>query len=120
MVKRISTMGSFMMSCRSEARLVRRNSPGGSNNDCICNADIFANKLRLYCARWFAIQFISWKEPMTAANKTVRMLTRYKAWANDLIFSMLRNMPYEEEIVSPGFVAGQRSEEHTSELQSHL
>ena len=35
---------------------------------------------------------------MTAANKTVRMLTRYKAWANDLIFSMLRNMPYEEVI----------------------
>ncbi|CAN7755602.1 DinB family protein [Caballeronia sp. LjRoot34] len=35
---------------------------------------------------------------MTAANKTVRMLTRYKAWANDLTFSMLRNMPYEEVV----------------------
>lgn len=35
---------------------------------------------------------------MTAANKTVRMLTRYKAWANDLVFSMLRNMPYEEVV----------------------
>ncbi|MEA3116716.1 MAG: hypothetical protein QOG58_6515 [Caballeronia sp.] len=35
---------------------------------------------------------------MTAANNTVRMLTRYKAWANELIFSMLKDMPYEEVI----------------------
>jgi uncharacterized damage-inducible protein DinB len=35
---------------------------------------------------------------MTAANKTVRMLTRYKAWGNELIFSMLKDMPYEEVV----------------------
>ena len=33
-----------------------------------------------------------------AATKTVRMLTRYKAWANQLIFSMVKDLPNEEAV----------------------
>ena len=31
-------------------------------------------------------------------TRTIRMLTRYKAWANDLIFSAVSELPYEEAI----------------------
>ncbi|WP_242512265.1 DinB family protein [Pseudolysobacter antarcticus] len=30
--------------------------------------------------------------------RTVRMLVRYKAWANELIFSMVSDLPYEEAV----------------------
>ena len=31
-------------------------------------------------------------------SKHLRMLTRYKAWANEIIFSMVASLPYEEAI----------------------